>query len=302
MPDRGDTLLALLEGPDDHIALAITNGGPSLSRGQFREEIWHAARQLSKLGVRRNDVVALCFNNTLELIVTFIASTWLGAVALPLNTAYQLHEFRFYLDDVTCKWLLLPDSHVLAETAAAEFSIGVISARANGQGRVTLQPKARCTLRDGDSEVELSGPLPDDTALFLHTSGTTGNPKGVPLSHRNMMTTCRNIQHTYELNASDKSYIVMPLFHVHGLMAALFAALYSGGAVILPADGAGFQVSRMCTLHDGETETPNCCVCVCEPLVPLSSSIGMPTLQRPPTIGPCLGLTRQSWSTNVMCM
>lgn len=76
---------------------------------------------------------------------------------------------------------------------------------------------------------------PDDIALFLHTSGTTGRPKLVPLSHRNILSSLYNIQFTYRLSASDATYLVMPLFHVHGLIGALLSTLFSGGTVILPS-------------------------------------------------------------------
>lgn len=65
----------------------------------------------------------------------------------------------------------------------------------------------------------LEAAQPDDLALFLHTSGTTSKPKGVPLSHRNLAASLTNIVATYDLSPSDRSLLVMPLFHVHGLMA-----------------------------------------------------------------------------------
>ncbi|KAL2917567.1 hypothetical protein HK105_202852 [Polyrhizophydium stewartii] len=82
---------------------------------------------------------------------------------------------------------------------------------------------------------------PDDVALFLHTSGTTGRPKGVPLSHRNLLASINNIVATYHLQPSDASYLVMPLFHVHGLIGVLLSTLLSGGTVIVPPR---FSVTR----------------------------------------------------------
>lgn len=83
------------------------------------------------------------------------------------------------------------------------------------------------------------GPAPeaDDEALFLHTSGTTSRPKGVPLTQANLSASLGNIIATYSLSPSDSSYLVMPLFHVHGLMAALLAQLSAGGTTILPKAG-----------------------------------------------------------------
>lgn len=80
-------------------------------------------------------------------------------------------------------------------------------------------------------------PRPSDVALFLHTSGTTSRPKGVPLSHGNLAASLANIAATYEITSQDCSYLVMPLFHVHGLMAGLLAPLAAGAAVSFPAAG-----------------------------------------------------------------
>jgi len=80
-------------------------------------------------------------------------------------------------------------------------------------------------------------PQPSDVALFLHTSGTTSRPKGVPLTHGNLALSLTNIAATYELTERDCSYLVMPLFHVHGLMAGLLAPLAAGSAVSFPAAG-----------------------------------------------------------------
>jgi len=110
-----------------------------------------------------------------------------------------------------------------------------LASKTGGGGEANLS-----SLSENES-IEETRAGPEDTALFLHTSGTTGLPKGVPLSHRNMVTTMKNIAATYKLTAADRGYVVMPLFHVHGLMCALFGALYSTGSIVLPGKSAGFQ-------------------------------------------------------------
>ena len=75
---------------------------------------------------------------------------------------------------------------------------------------------------------------PDDIALLLHTSGTTSRPKQVPLLHRNLMASARAIAAHYRLGPDDGSFVAMPLFHVHGLVASAFAALLGGGRVVVP--------------------------------------------------------------------
>src|SRR5947208_3236887 len=81
----------------------------------------------------------------------------------------------------------------------------------------------------------VEAPRPDDTALFLHTSGTTSRPKGVPLTHGNLMASVRNIAEHYRLSPADTGLVVMPLFHVHGLIGATLAPLFAGGTVVVPA-------------------------------------------------------------------
>src|SRR5256886_17618689 len=74
----------------------------------------------------------------------------------------------------------------------------------------------------------------EDIALILHTSGTTSRPKRVPLSHANLMTSARNVAGTYNLTPEDVSLCVMPLFHVHGLVASTLATFFTGGTVVVP--------------------------------------------------------------------
>src|SRR2546430_9858007 len=84
-------------------------------------------------------------------------------------------------------------------------------------------------------------PAPDDVALVLHTSGTTSRPKLVPLRHRNLAASVTNIVDTYRLEPGDVSLEVMPLFHVHGLLASTLAALAAGGTVVVPTRFSAFE-------------------------------------------------------------
>jgi len=84
-------------------------------------------------------------------------------------------------------------------------------------------------------EISGAGTGPDDIALVLHTSGSTGRPQRVPLLHRNLAVSARTIAETYALGPDDRSLCLMPLFHVHGLMASTMATLLTGGTVVVPA-------------------------------------------------------------------
>lgn len=236
-----ETLEKVLQGNDTQQVFEITYVKTKFLRGMLRAEVWRVAGLLTKVGIKKGDVVALSFANTYELIVSFLALTFLGMATLPLNPKSQVSECEFCFADVQSKWLLVGEfGNGAAETACAHVGGAVLTVVADNEtGICSVLPKARCPPMN--ESAPLTSALPDDVALILYTSGTTGKPKGVPLTHGNITTTLRNITRTYHLSPSDKGYVVMPLFHVHGLMAGFLSPLYAGGGIVLPANGAGFQ-------------------------------------------------------------
>ncbi|KAH8952087.1 hypothetical protein BDL97_09G066300 [Sphagnum fallax] len=237
------TLTALLdhaaEQHGENLAL-IASGGPHLTHRELHGAIEKAAAQLRRAGVKPGDLVSLAFPNTLEFVVVFIAVTRVRAIAAPLNAAYTEDEFKFYLEDAGSTLLLVPgaEGNKAAEAAAAELNLPIAGVHWEKEsGDVVIVPKSKIELAP---ELEdLAGPKPVDTdeALFLHTSGTTSRPKGVPLTQANLASSIQHIKAWYELSPSDRTLIVMPLFHVHGLMAALLSTLAAGGTAVLPAAG-----------------------------------------------------------------
>lgn len=218
-------------------ALVVAEGGPFLSRPVMRKASVGLARCLVGNGVKPKDVVAFALHNTVEFVVLFVGVAKAAAIAAPLNPAYKASEFEFYLQDTSAKLLLMPsEGNKEAEAAAAKLQIPAFAVILDGE-KVELAPLGAGQAPAVPSVLQLPKAVPEDVALFLHTSGTTSKPKGVPLLHRNLMTTVKNIIGTYELSATDTSYLVMPLFHVHGLMAGLLSALAAGGSVVLPKGG-----------------------------------------------------------------
>ncbi len=182
---------------------------------------------LQDSGIRPGERVAIALPNNLEMIVAFLASAKVGAAA-PLNQAYTRDEFRFYLQDTGACRLILPvaDSEEAAK-AAAELQIGIHRIEFVSEDELRF---AHAATRASD----LSSDAPsEETALILHTSGTTSRPKRVPLSHENLLSSTRTVASTYRLDPKDVSFCVMPLFHIHGLVASTLATLYTGGTVVL---------------------------------------------------------------------
>ncbi|KAF5836348.1 acetyl-CoA synthetase-like protein [Dunaliella salina] len=217
---------------------------PAVSRAALHTAVCDTAGRLKEAGIRPGDAVSLAFDNSLEFVVAFLGITYARAIAAPLNAAYKVEEHAFYLEDSNSKLLLLPSQGLpAAQQAALKLGVPVASVRVTLDGNggvpaIVMKPLQGLTSFPAQGvRPVLDAPQPSDVALFLHTSGTTGRPKGVPLSQLNLASSLANIIATYDLTARDRSYLVMPLFHVHGLMAGLLAPLAAGGAVIFPSAG-----------------------------------------------------------------
>lgn len=215
-------------------ALSVS-GKFDLTHAQLQQLIDHAASLLIASGIKPGDVVALSFPNTVEFVIMFLAVIRCRATAAPLNSAYTTEEFEFYLSDSQSKLLLVPAQGIKsAQAAASKLNIPHVSATLQDENsKVALSSNPDSHL---DSVHQLVND-PADVSLFLHTSGTTSRPKGVPLTQLNLATSTLNIKSVYKLTESDSTVIVLPLFHVHGLLAGLLSSLISGAEVALPAAG-----------------------------------------------------------------
>ena len=219
-------------------------GRPWLDYGQL-ERLAKATRQsLNVLGVGRGDRVALVLPNGPEAATCFVAVAT-GAVTAPLNPAYREEEFDFYLADLGAKALIVPeDDESPAVAVARRRGIQVIRLwvkEGSAAGDFALRPE----------EVAAEPPAagtglaePDDVGLVLHTSGTTSRPKIVPLSQRNLAASAGHIAATLDLKVADRCLNIMPLFHIHGLMAAVAATFAAGGSVVCTP---GFNALRFFT-------------------------------------------------------
>jgi acyl-CoA synthetase (AMP-forming)/AMP-acid ligase II len=187
-----------------------------------------AADGLAQLGLGRGDRIALVLPNSVETIVLFLAAAATGTAA-PLNPAYKEDEFRFYIEDTGARALVVPAGR--GEVARRALPPGglLVEARLGEHGGITLESSA-----PRDRSRSALTPDGDDVALVLHTSGTTSRPKLVPLRQRNLAFSAENIARTYGLTPDDVAMCVMPLFHIHGLMASTMATFFSGGTLVVP--------------------------------------------------------------------
>ena len=204
----------------------LAPGRAPLTYGHFAALCAETAASLRALGLARNDKLAIVLPNGPDMAASFIACAC-AVTSAPLNPAYREEEFHFYMEDLRAKALLVEEGSASPAIAAAHrLGIPVL----------TLNPAREAGAFSITGEA-VGAPLPQglaegaDVALVLHTSGTTSRPKIVPLTHANLLASANNIRSTLKLTEDDRCLNIMPLFHIHGLVAAILATLAAGGSV-----------------------------------------------------------------------
>jgi acyl-CoA synthetase (AMP-forming)/AMP-acid ligase II len=215
--------------PALEIALRAPEQRP-LTYGDLRRVVEDARGYLNERGIGRGDRVAMVLPNGPEMAAAFLAVAC-AATAAPLNPGYRADEFEFYMTDLRAKALLVERGSSSPAIAVAEklgLTLLELSPTELGCGAFQLTDKSL----DARAPAAAGGPaVAADIALILHTSGTTSRPKIVPLSHQNVCTSASNVQNSLALGPRDIGLNIMPLFHIHGLIAGLLAPLSVGGSI-----------------------------------------------------------------------
>jgi acyl-CoA synthetase (AMP-forming)/AMP-acid ligase II len=193
----------LAEAAPQSTALIAGDERVPVTYHELGQRVSERAAELTRGGLRPGDVIAVQGRNSVDYVVNLLAATGAGIVVAPLDPALPDQERQRRLD-----------------------LLGARTTLVDGQ-------TATGALRDRPGPVGLSR----DDALVMLTSGTTGTPKMVPWTHDSLSAGVAAVIETYELTAADATVVVMPLFHGHGLVAALLATLTSAGTVLLPGQG-----------------------------------------------------------------
>ena len=227
-PDTVRALIAQAAAANSsHAALAMPQTTP-IAYGELGELIEETGGALRRAGYGPTARFAVVMPNGAPLAATVFALAANAAVA-PLNPGYRAEELEFYLSDLQADALILAEGDAgPAGPVAAALDIPVATLKAESS-------------RPGGFELDLptigapapdAAPSPDDTALLLHTSGTTSQPKLVPLSGANLCASAHNIATVLKLEPEDRCLSIMPLFHIHGLIAAVLASFAAGSTVV----------------------------------------------------------------------
>ncbi len=198
-----------------------------LTYGALRSLSQEVRTSLRANGIGAKDRVAIVLPNGAAMASAFITIAQ-AATTAPLNPNYREDEFAFYLEDLTAKAIVLEAGYSgAAEAAARRQGLAILRLQQDS----TVAGKFSLTGEGAGDEGDDNVPDQDDIALILHTSGTTSRPKIVPLLQSNVTASARNIAVSLNLTSSDRCLNVMPLFHIHGLIAAVASSLSVGASI-----------------------------------------------------------------------
>ncbi|AVV46323.1 AMP-dependent synthetase [Streptomyces sp. P3] len=206
LPDRRADL-------DPH-GFAVSDGRQSLTNTQLLHRVRATAHRLRDLGIGPGDVVALKLTNRVEFVLLLFGAWRLGATITPVNPSMTDVEIARQLDDSGARLLIVEDGPAGVADGVATLAVGDLYEEATPP----------------DQE-----PHPDSSALALliYTSGTTGVPKGVMLDHANIDAMAEMGRQALELGPSDRCLLILPLFHVNGIVVSVLTPLLAGAGVVI---------------------------------------------------------------------
>lgn len=238
----------VLSLPDDvsetpAVIIPATNGSnrQTFSYGDIGRTVKKWQLVLSRIGIERGSKVVFALPNGVEVVAAFLAVIGMRSIAVPVNPQYKGNEYTELFSLIKPALLVTSPNEAGKrphESVLAAQALGIPIARCSRTNtNLKLEPDnidTQSTHQVTEHEIR-----PDDNALLLHTSGTTGTPKGVMLTHENILVSMRIIIRAHGLSSSDRCLLITPLFHVAGLCASLLCTLFSGGCAIIPASLPG---------------------------------------------------------------
>jgi len=229
---------------DDNVALTSETNS-KLLYGELKLFVYKISRQLAGNGITNKDRAAIILPNGPYMASSFLAiSSYMSAA--PLNPAYKTNEYEFYLKDLSPKIVIVePNSKNNVIEVAKKLKIPICEIKIQKNS-----PPGLFDLFEKSSEYSL--PEENDEALVLHTSGTTSRPKIVPLTNKNIFSSAVNISKSLELSEIDHCLNIMPLFHIHGLIAILATSMKVGASVCA---SNGFNAIKFLELAKSEKIT-----------------------------------------------
>ena len=205
-------------GASDPGGPCLADGRRELDNATFAAEVRRVSGALVGMGIGRGDVVAVVLPNSVALVTIMFAAWRLGAALTPVNPALTRPEVQYQLTDSGARLVVADDSSLLSKVEGGAARVCVVDELLGRAGATDVMPPRT---------------EPDELALMIYTGGTTGRPKGVMLDHANLVATAAMIVDWFEMTATDRCLLVLPLFHVNGIMVSVVSPLAAGGSTVI---------------------------------------------------------------------
>lgn len=216
-----------LRAPEESTTLLTTVDGAQYNYGDLERQSAKAANALRELGLQPGDRVSVQIEKSVANLWLYMGVLRAGLVFHPLNTGYALEEMRFFLGDAEPGLLVCDPAKSDTYKAVCE-ELGIASL-------LTLDADGHGSLADvwqnASSEYETEPREGDDLAVLLYSSGTTGHPKGIMLSHENLRSNAEVLVDYWRIQATDVLLHSLPIYHVHGLFVGVHCVLMSGASM-----------------------------------------------------------------------
>uniref|UniRef100_A0A8C9LQG6 Medium-chain acyl-CoA ligase ACSF2, mitochondrial n=1 Tax=Piliocolobus tephrosceles TaxID=591936 RepID=A0A8C9LQG6_9PRIM len=265
--EENNNLSSFLELQDvhDRYITDLNTNKKCFSYDELYKEIQNMQTFFRSINIKRNDAISIILFNSIEYVISFLSINFYNGICLPLNTNLKKEEYINYLIN-NCDYIIVHDydeediknyssikkKHMYYKNVclylkeiAEEYNVGLIKIKKNNTkpfftySYVSKGLIENMKVTDGTMSCEkvndedvLTMTNSKDICLYLHTSGTTSKVKIVQLTNSNIKTTTKNIINTYNINRDDNTIIVMPLYHVHGLIGVLLPTLHAKGNIL----------------------------------------------------------------------
>jgi amino acid adenylation domain-containing protein len=220
--------------PDEPFLISPESGRTLTFKG-LQHQVLSLYARFRQMGLRQGDKIAFLMDNGLFTIQLFLGAMYGGFVSVPLNVRAGASQLSYTLDHCDAKVVFVGtkyDALIREVMPHVQRPVGVIPAEPDGCSEVS----------ETSSILGLLPPIkPEDEAMLMYSSGTTGRPNAAVHTHRSVLAHGRNSARSHQLTAADRSLLVLPLYHINAECVTLMPTLTTGGSVVLPH---GFVVNE----------------------------------------------------------
>jgi crotonobetaine/carnitine-CoA ligase len=238
--------LAVGKNPDQ---VFVEISGQRITYRRFQERVWQAAGMFQLLGVTRGDRVCLLLTNCPEFLYCWFGLSLIGAITVPINTAYKRDETAYILNNSEAVILVAHGSLIEVAGEAVKLAPSIrhrllVEVAATGSGGNAGDdgapgPPVRCWANFEEAMAQ-AGPIgetpavsPRDISMLVYTSGTTGNPKGVQVTHQMYVAAGQGFAHWTQSTSNDRFFTCLPYFHANAQYYSTMGAMASGATLVV---------------------------------------------------------------------